>query len=156
MQSKASFYLFISKVNSKVLKTKQNSVGILFINHVTPSWSEPKVWSPLSLWLLAVFVLPVLSLFSVVLPTLPWFSSVQKKKTLLLELLIFNYSDWTKFGQTHFFTLILEVFFCHKERGEKREKEAERENLWYQEMRISLLCYDRCQSTSWDQLTSNQ
>ena len=38
----------------------------------------------------------------------------------------------------------------------KREKEAVRKNLWLRAMRISLSCYDSCQSTSRDRLTSNQ
>ena len=52
------------------------------------------------------------------------------------------------------------------ERGERRERREERggreergewrENLWKREMRISLLCYDGCQLTSRDRLTSNQ
>ena len=36
------------------------------------------------------------------------------------------------------------------------DKEAASENLWLPAMRISLSCYDRCQSTSRDRLTSKQ
>ena len=36
------------------------------------------------------------------------------------------------------------------------DKEAVREDLWLPVMRISLSCYDSCQSTSRDRLTSNQ
>ena len=47
-------------------------------------------------------------------------------------------------------------FSFSAKRRDKREKEAVRENLWLWAMRISLSCYDRCQLTSRDPLTSNQ
>ena len=45
-----------------------------------------------------------------------------------------------------------------REKREKSEKEAERENLWLQVMQISLSCYDTVgvNYTSQDRLTSNQ
>lgn len=100
MQSKASFYLFISKVNSKVLKTKQNSVGILFINQAEADLSQK--CGHLFLFDCLLFSFFPFFLFSLLFFPLFLDSPLCKNKTkntLLLEFLIFDYNDWTKFGQ---------------------------------------------------------
>ena len=47
-------------------------------------------------------------------------------------------------------------FLSPRREYQATDKEAARENLWLPAMRISLSCYDSCQSTSRDWLTSNQ
>ena len=52
-------------------------------------------------------------------------------------------------------TLVPEVFFHRKETRQERKRSSERKPL-VGVMRISLSCYDRCQSASRNRLTSNQ